>query len=192
MALSTTDCPNSFKILFVSTRLAGVSAATLFAVAVLEVFSGLSAYATVNFAATSLSSLVGSRFRPCFSSSRADLAACFVRVFRSTGGRLGENSIPSSGSTTIVMYSRRRLLTDNSYIHIKKILASGFKITMGGFPYIEGVGGQISENLQSFVETSNTRRARNPISINGLWGEGGLKKITEKTSDVTIINCLLP
>ena len=54
------------------------------------------------------------------------------------------------------------------------------------------MGGQISENLQSFVETSNTRRARNPISINGLWGEGGLKKITEKTSDVTIINCLLP
>jgi len=51
---------------------------------------------------------------------------------------------------------------------------------MGGFPYIEGVGGRISKNMQSFVETSNTRRARNPISINGLWGEGGLKKSCKK------------
>jgi len=45
------------------------------------------------------------------------------------------------------MYSRRRLLTDNSYIHIKKFLASGFKIAMGGFPYIEGVG----VNLKKFA-----------------------------------------
>ena len=51
---------------------------------------------------------------------------------------------------------------------------------MGGFPYIEGVGGQISENLQSFVETSNTEEARNPISTKGLWGEGGLKKSLKK------------
>jgi hypothetical protein len=78
-----------------------------------------------------------------------------VRVFKSTGGRLGENSIPNSGSTVIVIYSRRRLLTDVSYIHIKNFLASGFGTPMGGLSYIEGGGGQISENLQSFVEISN-------------------------------------
>lgn len=44
---------------------------------------------------------------------------------------------------------------------------------MGGLSYIEGGGGQISENLQSFVEISNTKEIREPNCVKGGTGEVG-------------------
>ena len=66
------------------------------------------------------------------------------------------------------MYLASWVAVGRQYRLQKNILQWEFGTPMGGLSYIEGGGGQISENLQSFVEISNTKEDRNPISVKGL------------------------